>query len=124
SLRRILDPATGAKYANILYPIAGAEPANKGDGPLDAVGVRAADARTLEITLEVATPYFLDLLTHQTGLPVHPASVEKHGTDFVKPGNMISNGPYTLVEFIPNAHVKVTKNPRFHDAANVAIDTV
>ncbi len=31
SLRRIMDPATGAKYANILYPIKNAEAINKGE---------------------------------------------------------------------------------------------
>ena len=30
SYRRIMDPATGAKYANILYPIKNAEKINKG----------------------------------------------------------------------------------------------
>src|SRR3954452_8177254 len=32
SYRRIMDPATGAKYANILYPIKNAEKINKGQG--------------------------------------------------------------------------------------------
>jgi oligopeptide transport system substrate-binding protein len=124
SLRRIMDPATGAKYANILYPVKNAEKINKGEAGPEALGVRAPDARSLEITLESPTPYFLELLTHQTGLPVHPASLERHGDDFVKPGNMVSNGAYSLAEFIPNAHVKVVKNPNFHDAAKVKIDTV
>ena len=48
---------------------------------IDDLGVRAIDPRTLEISLERSTPYFLELLTHQTGLPVHPASVEKFGTN-------------------------------------------
>ncbi|HET6521204.1 MAG TPA: ABC transporter substrate-binding protein, partial [Geminicoccaceae bacterium] len=74
SFRRILDPATGAKYANVLYPIRGAEAFNKAEGTTGAgqLGVRAVDERTLEITLASPTPYFLELLTHQTGLPVHP----------------------------------------------------
>ena len=64
------------------------------------------------------------MLTHQTGLPVHPASVEKFGADFVRPGNMVSNGAYVLESFTPNDKIVLTKNPRFHDAASVAIDTV
>lgn len=124
SLRRIMTPETGAKYANILYPIKNAEAVNKGNAKPEELGVKAVDDKTLEITLEAATPFFVDLLAHQTGLPVHPASVEAHGTDFVKPENIVTNGAYTLVEFVPNAHVKATKNPHFHDAANVQIDTV
>ncbi len=124
SLRRIMDPATASKYASVLYPIKNAEKINKGEMAKEELGVKAIDASTLEITLEAPTPYFIELLTHQTGLPLHQASVEKLGADFVKPGNMVSNGAYTLAEFLPNSHVKAVKNPNFHDAANVKIDTV
>jgi len=124
SLRRIMTPETGAKYANVLYPIKNSEKANKGEIKPEEIGVKAVDDKTLEITLEAATPYFLELLTHQTGLPVHRASVEKHGSDFVKPGNMVSNGAYTLVEFTPNAQVVSVKNPKFHAASEVKIDKV
>ncbi|MBJ6125992.1 peptide ABC transporter substrate-binding protein [Microvirga splendida] len=124
SLRRIMDPATGAKYANILYPIKNAEKINKGQGKVEDLGVKAVDDRTLEITLEQPTPYFLELLTHQTGLPVHAASIQKHGADFVKPGNYVSNGPYVLKDFVPNSQITLEKNANFHDAQNVKIDRV
>jgi oligopeptide transport system substrate-binding protein len=124
SLRRIMNPDTGAKYASILYPVLNAEKVNSGEADPKEIGAKALDARTLEITLESATPYFLELLTHQTGLPVHPASVEKHGSDFVKPENMVTNGAFTLAEFVPNAHIKAVKNPQFHAADSVSIDTV
>ncbi len=126
SLRRMINPETGAKYANILYPILNAEAINKaGAGAkLEDLGVRALDERTLEITLERPTPYFLELLTHQTGLPVHPPSVAKAGRDFVKPENWVSNGAYVLKESVPNSHIRLDRNAAFHDAANVKIDTV
>jgi len=124
SYQRILTPETGAKYANVLYPIRGAEALNTGEGSIEDLGVRALDDRTVEISLESATPYFLQLLTHQTSLPVHPPSVEAHGADFTKPGNMVSNGPYTVTEWVPNAHIKAEKNANFHAAGEVAIDTV
>ncbi|MBM3525806.1 MAG: peptide ABC transporter substrate-binding protein, partial [Alphaproteobacteria bacterium] len=125
SLKRIMTPATGAKYANILYPILNAEALNKGQGKTaDDMGVKAVDERTLQIVLERPTPYFLELMTHQTGAPVHRASVERHGTDFVRPGNLVSNGAYRLVENVPNSHIRLAKSPTFHDAANVKIDMV
>jgi oligopeptide transport system substrate-binding protein len=124
SLRRIMTPETGAKYANILYPIANAEAINKGELDPSELGVTALDDATLQITLAQPTPYFLELLTHQTGLPVHPPSVEAHGADFVRPGNMVSNGAYTLAENILNDRIVLTKNENFHDAANVAIAEV
>ena len=42
----------------------------------------------------------------------------------MKPGNLVSNGAYSLAEFVPNSHIKVVKNPNFHDAASVKIDQV
>jgi oligopeptide transport system substrate-binding protein len=124
SLRRIMDPATGAKYANVLYPIKNAEAINQGKMDKAELGVAATGERTVAITLEAPTPYFLELLAHQTGLPVHPASVEKLGADFVKPENMVTNGAYTLVSFQPNDKIVLRKSPTFHDAANVQIETV
>jgi len=125
SLKRIMNPATGAKYANILYPILNAEAFNKGQGKTAAdMGVKAIDSRTLRIDLERPTPYFLELLTHQTGSPVHRPSVERFGADFVKPGNLVSNGAFRLVENVPNSHIRLAKNPTFHDAGAVKIDIV
>lgn len=124
SLRRIMDPATGAKYANLLYPIKNGEAVNKGTMPTDALGVRAVDDGTLEITLGAPTPYFIELLTHQTSLPVHPATVEREGPNFLAPGVMVTNGAYTLVSFTPNDRLVMAKSPTFHDAASVAIDRV
>src|SRR3712207_2452221 len=91
---------------------------------LEELGARAADDRTLEIRLEQSTPYFVELLTHQTSLPVHPGSVEKFGKDFVKAGNMVTNGAYKLAEFVPNSHIKLVKNEHYYGAKNVQIDTV
>ncbi|MCL6285211.1 peptide ABC transporter substrate-binding protein [Ruegeria sp. 2012CJ41-6] len=124
SLQRIMTPETGAKYANILYPIQNAEAVNKGEMAPSELGVKALDDKTLEITLGAATPFFIELLTHQTGLPVHPASVDTHGADFVQPGNMVSNGAYSLTSNILNDKIVLTKNANFHDADNVALTEV
>ena len=48
----------------------------------------------------------------------------KFGADWVKPGNMVSNGAFTLAEFTPNDKVKIVKNPKFYDAASVKLDVV
>jgi len=125
SIRRVANPATAAQYASILYPILNVERVNRNQGAnLDDIGARAVDERTLEITLERPVPYFLELLTHQTALPVHPPTVTQHGEAFIRPGNTAYNGAYTLVEQVPGSHIRMRRNPNFHDAANVAIETV
>ncbi|MCV3243648.1 peptide ABC transporter substrate-binding protein [Mesorhizobium sp. ZC-5] len=124
SFRRLEDPATGAEYASMLYPIANAEEVNSGKAKPEDLGVKAVDARTLEVTLKAPTPYFLEMLTHQAAYPVNKAAIDSMGADWIKPGKLVSNGAFTLAEWVPNDHIKMVKNPKFHDAANVKIDVV
>jgi oligopeptide transport system substrate-binding protein len=122
--RRLTDPATAAEYAYMLAPVVNAEAITKSEKKPDELGVKAVDDLTFEVTLNAPTPYFLEMLTHQATYAVSKAHVEKMGADFIKPGNLVSNGPYTLAEFVPNDHIKLVKNPNFYDSANVKIDTV
>lgn len=124
SLRRILAPATGAKYAEMLFPIRGAAAVNAGAQPPETLGVSAPDARTLEIVLAEPVPYLLELLTHQTSLPVHRPSLARWGDAFARPGNLVSNGPYALVEWVPNDRITLTKNTHYRDAAAIPIERV
>jgi oligopeptide transport system substrate-binding protein len=125
AFRRILDPATAAEYAYLLYPIKNAEAINNGSQTdPEALGARAVDPKTLEITLEQPTSYFIELLTHYTSFPIPKHKVEELGDDWVKPGNIVGNGAYTVVEWVPNSQVRMAKNENFWDAENVAIDEV
>ncbi len=122
SFRRLVDPATGAEYASLYYPIKNAEPIAKGEAAPETLGVSAIDDRTLEIALERPTPYFLAVVAHQTAAPVNPRSVEELGRAFAKPGNLVSNGAFRLAAFTPNDETVLIKNPYFHAARDVEID--
>lgn len=122
--QRIQNPETAAPYANMLYPILNAEAINKGEMEVSELGAKALDDHTLEITLNAPTPYFLELLTHQTGHPMNQASTEEHGDQFTRPGNFVTNGAYMLESFTPNDKITMRKNPHFHGADDVRIDVV
>ncbi|CAN5784289.1 peptide ABC transporter substrate-binding protein [soil metagenome] len=124
AFRRIMDPATAAGYASVLYPIRNAEAINTGDTGIEALGVTATGERTLDIELDNPTPYFIALLTHQTAMPLHQASVEEHGDAFTRPGNLVTNGAYMLETFTPNDRIVMQKNPEYHSADEVAIETI
>ncbi|MFQ5533759.1 MAG: peptide ABC transporter substrate-binding protein [Sphingomonadales bacterium] len=124
-LRRLVDPATASPYAFIVYPIHNAARIAAGDlKNVARLGVKALDDRTLRIRLANPTPYFLGSLTHVATFPVHRKSVQELGSDWVRPGKMISNGAYQLAEWVPQSHITLTKNKHFHDAVNVQIDKV
>jgi ABC-type oligopeptide transport system substrate-binding subunit len=124
SLRRVEDPKVNSQYAEVLYPIKNAQEVNSGKLDLSALGVVAPDPRTVEITLKAPTPYFLHLLTHHTAMPVNERNVARFGEEWVKPGNMVSNGAYVLDDVKPNAHIRIVKNQNYWNAKIVAIDAV
>ncbi len=124
ALRRILDPVTAAEYRELLYPIKNAEAASYGKVDVKKIGVSAPDPMTLVIDLENPAPYLPQLLTHYTTYPLPQHVVEKLGSDWVKPGNLVSNGAYTLLEWRPHDHITLQKNPKFYEADTVKIDKV
>ena len=124
SFRRLLDPATAASLAYFLYAIDGAEAVGAGEAEPETLGVRAADARTLEIRLAKPFPFFAERLTYPTGFPVPRHMVEKLGDDWVKPGRMVSNGAFTLADWQPQGFVRGERNPHFRAAGSVALDAV
>ncbi len=97
--RRVLEPARAASYAYFLYvDFKNAEAISSGKLPGTALGARAIDAKTLEVTLAHPVPFLLEMLTQCTTYPVPKHVVEDKGDDWVKPGNYVSNGAYVLVE--------------------------
>ena len=122
--KRMEDPKEAAEYANILYPIKNAEAINGGKADISTLGVKAIDKKTLEITLERPTPYFIELLAHYAALPAPKWAIEKFGAEWIKPGNMVCNGAFCLTENIPNDHIPAVKNDKYWDAANVKIDKI
>ncbi len=125
SWKRILLPETAAEYAYQLHYIRGAKSFNEGrTKDFSQVGLRVIDPRTFEVTLENPTPFFLDLCAFSTLLPVHRATVERHSDWASKPAHFMGNGAFTLGEWRPFDRVRLIKNPRYWDAANVGMRSV
>ncbi len=124
SFKRLLDPATAAKYAWMQYTIAGGEAFNRSEGTADDVAVKALDDTTLEITLVEVTPFYLGSLTHYTSYALPKHIVEKHGNEWVRVENIATSGAFKLDEWVPGSHTKVSKNDNFYDAENVKLDDI
>lgn len=123
--RRLFDPETAAQYAYLQFPIRNAEAMVSGElTDPEELGVTAVDRRTLQITLEAPTAYFIEALAHLTALPIRKDVIERWGDQWTQPGNIVGNGPYQLVEWVPGSHLRAVRSSTFHDAANVAIDEV
>jgi oligopeptide transport system substrate-binding protein len=131
SFQRILTPALGADYANMLYAIKNAQAFNEGSlKDFTKVGVKALDDHTLQIQLEHPTGYFLELCYHQTFLPVHPPTIKKfdamtrRDSGWDKAGSLVGNGPFVLTKYVLGDVVEVMKNPNYWDAAHVRLNGI
>jgi len=131
SFKRILTPSLGAQYAHLLYVINQAEPFHKGQlADFSHVGVTALDAHTLQIKLEHPSPTFLSLLTLAPFMPVHLPTIAKHGptadrgNPWTKPGNLVTNGPFTLKVWRLNQQMVLVKSPTYWDAAAVRLKEI
>lgn len=131
SYRRILSPGLASEYAWMLFAVRGARDFNAGKtADFSSVGIRAIDARTLQVELDHPTPYFLQLLCHHSWLPVHPPTILAHGPidakhgRWTQPGKLVGNGAFTLESWEVARRITVRRNPLYWDAANVALSGV
>ena len=125
SWRRVVDPATAAQYAYQMYPIKNAQAISKGELGLDELGVQVIDEKTLEVTLERPTPYFLSLVGFITYYPVQETKVVEFGDKFATaPEFMVSSGPFKVDVWMQEQELDMAKNNLYWDADAVKLDRI
>lgn len=90
--------------------------------PLDALGIKALNTLTLEITLESPIAYFLELVARPIFYPVHQSRREAGSQVAIT--SYISNGPFSVKEFSPQSHLVLTKNPLYYDQQSVHLKEI
>jgi oligopeptide transport system substrate-binding protein len=125
AIRRFVDPKTASNYAASFgsFLLNGAEIV-KGKMPPASIGVKALDKLTLELKTIEPVGFMPELTTNTQLGPLHRATVEKFGKDWVKPGNMVGNGAFVLKEWQVNSRIVLEKNPNYWDAAKVQLTRV
>jgi oligopeptide transport system substrate-binding protein len=124
-IRRFVDPKTASTYASTfgIFLLNGAGIV-KGSKPPSTLGVRAIDKLTLEVKTAFPVTFLPELMSNNNLGPVHKSSLEKFGKDWTKPGNLVSNGAYTLKEWQVNNRLVIEKSPQYWDAAKVQLTKV
>jgi oligopeptide transport system substrate-binding protein len=118
-IKRTLDPRTASEYAYVFTTlIKGAEEFNSSketgdalDKLADAVGVKAKDDWTLEITLTQPVVFALGILTLPNAQAQPKAAIEKFGDKWTEPENRQSYGPYVISEWKHDESMTLVKNP-------------
>jgi oligopeptide transport system substrate-binding protein len=131
SWQRALNPAMGNQYAYMLYPVKNAEAYATGKlADFDAVGVKALDDLTLQVTLEAPTPYFIQLMDHYSTFALHRPTLEKFGdatdrfTPWTRVENLVGNGAFRLVEWKLNRRIRVEKSETYWDRDKVRLNAI
>lgn len=125
SWRKILEPNYPALFAYKLYVIKNAIDIKEGRLPVEQLGVKVIDDKTLEVTLNYPTPYFLELVAFPTFFPVNKKN------DLLKPdwageasSYYISNGPFRLKKWDHENEIELRKNPQYWDANSVKLQSI
>lgn len=119
-----LNPENTSEYSTILYPIKGAEAYNNGAGTAEEVGINVIDEKTLEVTLNAPTPFFLELTAFKTFYPIHKATAEANPKWYTEADTYVSNGPFNLNTWNHSGDIVLEKSETYWDTENVEIDTV
>ena len=91
-ITRTLDPEAGSPNAYLITCIKNGVAVNNGEKPVSELGVKAVDDKTLEITLESPTPYFLSLTDTRAMFPLRKDIVEKYGETYgAEKDNIVGN---------------------------------
>ena len=115
-----------------------------GGGKWDAVGYKAVDTYTLQITLCAPTSYFMTMLTYSCFAPICESFYLAHGGVFgieeyaaayndtnkytygksTDVSSQVYNGAFVLTQLNDSSIIKVVKNPNYYDPASVKIDSI
>lgn len=80
----------------------------------DVVGIKAKDdGRTLVVRLKAFVPYFLQLTNFYPLMPVPREAIEEHGSKWILPENIVTNGAYMLEDWRFNYKIRLRKNPHY-----------
>ena len=123
--RKLVNPQEGhvAQSADVFK---NAKKIRSGELPVEELGVKALDDKTLEITLENPAPYLPKLLTGSRFLPQSEAVAQKLGDQYgSNVSNVVVNGPFKLEGWTGSELTwKLVKNADYWDASNVALNEV
>ncbi|MDD7274379.1 MAG: peptide ABC transporter substrate-binding protein [Treponema sp.] len=106
----LLNPATAAPFASLLDCIRGAAEYRTGKGDATEVGISVQSKYQLTLRLVTPTEHLPSILCHHSFSAVHP-------------DRTVYSGPF-LLESYDGSQLRMKKNPKYHDAANVALEEV
>jgi oligopeptide transport system substrate-binding protein len=129
-VQRECDPDTASPYQYVLgasilgiegcdefFAVKGStdEPKTPTDAEIqaarEAVGIKAIDDTTLEVTLLAPKPTFTTVMSLWAAFPARQDVIEQFGDKWSEPANFVGNGPFILTSWTPGAGGEVVLEP-------------
>lgn len=125
AMKQTLNPEAGSPNSFFLSCVKNAGPVGKGTMSVDELGIKAVDDKTLEITLEAPTPYFLAITDTRAMLPLRQDLSEKHGEKYgAELDTIVACGPFKISEWTHNSELKLVKNDSYWDKDSVNLEEI
>jgi ABC-type oligopeptide transport system substrate-binding subunit len=128
SWKRTISPELAADYAYQFFGIVGAADYNACEqgcaAARDKVGVTALDDRRLQVQLISPQPWFIQQVAHHSFLAVHRPTVEQYGNQWTEAANIVTNGPFRLVNWEHDSRIDLTKWEDWRLADQVSLERV
>jgi len=118
------DPGGSLPLVQKLYVLKGAEAYNTDVGRARDIGVRAIDNYTMLFTLIEPNDCFPALVSDPAFYPQPRSIVEDYGIDWTKPEHIVTDGPYTLGQWVRGDRIILYKSVTYYDAEHVNIDQI
>jgi len=123
-LRRLVDPATGSQYAEVVDVIANASDIVAGRKSPESLGVDAPGPYTVIVHLRSPAPYLPALLSHPSTCPVEPVTLANEKDAYARPGILPSDGAFVLSQWVHGSYISLTRNRHYWNDAATRLDGV
>ncbi len=124
AMQTAINPEFASDSATDLTVILNADAILAGEMTAEELGVTAIDDYTLEIKLAYADPFILHVLSDNNFCPIpsHVEGIEEKDLYTLDPATFIGNGPFKMVEWLPQEKMVFEKNENYWNAENVTLE--
>jgi peptide/nickel transport system substrate-binding protein/oligopeptide transport system substrate-binding protein len=121
---RLASPqdTTGAIWQGVMTYVKGEGQYHAGEIPASGVGLKVVNPYELQITLQ--SPHnILGILASAGSMPLYPAVVKAHPTNWYYPQYFVGNGPYVVKSFTPNGDIVLGRN-KYYSGSSGSVGNV
>ncbi|WP_139491939.1 peptide ABC transporter substrate-binding protein [Brevibacillus dissolubilis] len=122
--KRVLDPKFASNYAYQMFYLKNGRAYNENKAKADEVGVKALDDKTLQVTLENPTPFFLELTAFYTYYPVNQKVVEGNAQWAAEAATHVGNGPFKMDSWEHKSKMVLVKNDNYWEKDVVKLERI